>query len=296
MAKNPRLKPWLATVAGAFDSQPGRVYTYSMLGALLEQLRDGQHVPTSISLARFKQVLVEESHLREVMLQREGRPSGSGERPRFVWREASPLAIGLSLVSGSYLSHASAMYLHALTDQIPKTIYVNKEQTPKPRSRSQMTQPAIDRAFKSAPRTSKFAFHTQENRFVLLSGKQTGQLEVSQIESAAGEHLNTTRLERTLIDIVVRPAYAGGLREVLAAYVTARSRVSVSTLIATLRKLDYVYPYHQAIGFLMERAGYDEKYLSKVESLGVRWNFYLDYRISEPKFDERWRLYVPSWL
>lgn len=58
-----------------------------------------------------------------------------------------------------------------------------------------------------------------------------------------------TKLERTLIDIAVRPNYAGGVHHVLEAYAAAKSRVSVNVLLATLQKMEYVYPYHQVIGF-----------------------------------------------
>ena len=33
-----------------------------------------------------------------------------------------------------YFTHYTAMYFHELTEQIPKVIYVNVEQTPKPKS------------------------------------------------------------------------------------------------------------------------------------------------------------------
>jgi hypothetical protein len=71
-------------------------------------------------------------------------------------------------------------------------------------------------------------------------------------------------------------------------------RVSVPDLILLLRQAKYVYPYHQAIGFLLEKAGRNPQELERLRSLGIRFNFYLDYGMREPAFDARWRLYYPA--
>lgn len=95
--------------------------------------------------------------------------------------------------------------------------------------------------------------------------------------------LPVTGIERTLIDITVRPAYAGGVFQVFEAFKTAKDRVSVNVLIATLKKMKYVYPYHQAIGFYLEKAGYAEKLWSKLLAMGTDYNFYLAHHLPKKK-------------
>jgi predicted transcriptional regulator of viral defense system len=112
----------------------------------------------------------------------------------------------------------------------------------------------------------------------------------------AGEEFSVTKIERTLIDIVVRPAYSGGVLQVLEAYKKARDRISVPTLLTTLKNLDYVYPYHQAIGFYMERAGYDVKDTERLRAIGMNNDFYLAHDLKEMEYDPNWRLFFPKSL
>ena len=80
-----------------------------------------------------------------------------------------------------------------------------------------------------------------------------------------GETLDSTDLERTLIDIVVRPAYAGGLLNVMEVYKKVAHTVDIAHLTDLLRTLNYLYPYAQSIGFLLERAGRSANELKKLE-------------------------------
>jgi len=103
-----------------------------------------------------------------------------------------------------------------------------------------------------------------------------------------------TKLERTLIDITVRPIYGGGVYQVLEAYRNAKDRISTATLIAALAKLEFVYPYHQAIGFYMQKAGYPSKALARLKALDMPFNFYLAHDIRDRAFDPEWRLFYPN--
>jgi hypothetical protein len=184
------------------------------------------------------------------------------------------------------------MYLHGLIENIPQTIYTNREQSRKPRYASDLSQENLDRAFARPMRKTNQIAKYDRFKIYLLNGKHTGNLgvidhDLDQITIAI------TGLERTLVDAVVRPDYSGGIEEVLKAFTAAKGEASANKMLAILKKMDYIYPYHQALGFYLEKAGYKESMLQLVEELGIEYNFYLTYQITDKVLNDRWKLYVP---
>lgn len=273
------------------ESARGGVFTEADLSGMLMEHRRKWGLEKRISTRAFIGFLLEDLGLRKVEL----RAEQYRRVVRFAWGDFSPYLMALSLRPRSYLSHGTAVFLHGLNDQLPKTIYVNQEQSEKARS-GRLSQERLTLAFSRRQRTSKYIYGFDGYRAVLLSGKQTGALGVADLRGPRRETLPVTGLARTLIDIVVRPAYAGGIMQVMEAYRGARGRVGGAEIVRMLRKLDYVYPYHQAVGFLMERAGYPEVEWEKLRRLATRFDFYLLHGMRNAKRDEKWRLFFPEGL
>ena len=278
-------------IVALFDSLPNRVFWPSDISSILTEHRIFWRLGQNTTTAGFLRFLLDKTSMKEVDLVAVHHTSASST-VRYVWKQASPYEIALSLKRKAYLSHATALFLHGLNDQIPSRIFVNAEQSPKSSSGT-LTQEGIHRAFANKQRESNFAFRFDESEALLIWGKNTGQLEVTQLDHS-GAKLSVTGLERTLIDIVVRPNYSGGVFQVLEAYRRAQARLSVGTLLATLKKLSYTYPYHQAIGFYMERAGYPENLYGRLRDLGLQYDFYLTYGLKEKEYIADWRLFVPK--
>ena len=192
------------------------------------------------------------------------------------------------------MSHHSAMYLNNLTEVPSRTIYVNSEQSPKFRGETSLEQRSIDLAFKSKKtRTSKYIFTHKDWKICCLSGSNTNNLGVVGIEESNSGTLQVTNIERTLIDITVRPFYSGGTGGVQKAYIKAKGKISTDLLISILRKINHVYPYHQAIGFYMQRAGFENSALNSLKKMGLEYDFYLDYGMGQTDYSKEWRVYFP---
>jgi predicted transcriptional regulator of viral defense system len=201
----------------------------------------------------------------------------------------------LSLDPDAYFSHYTAIRFHGLTEQLPKTTYLSVELPQiQPGSRV-LSQAAIDAAFRRRQRVTKNVAETKDFRLCVLSAKNTGRLGVVE-DTVMPEHgpLRFTNLERTLIDATVRPVYAGGVFEVRKAFDLAKDKLSVNRLAALLQKLDYIYPYHQAIGFYLEQAGYKADQLDLLRRFPIEFDFYLAHDMGAADYIKEWRLFVPK--
>ena len=291
MALRSRLTIAKKDIFALFDRSPKKVHSERELSAVLEQNRAFWRLAVRTTVRDFIRFLEDQGKLKSHIFHA---TNYNRTTSRYSWGDASPYELAQSLRLRGYLSHATAVSLHGLTDLIPRTIYLNVEQTPKPSPSGSLAQEAIDRAFSGRQRQSNLTYEYQDWSVTIVSGKNTSDLGVEELIGPSGERLRVTNLERTLIDIVVRPTYAGGIFQVLQSYRAAKDRVSTNRLVATLKKLGYVYPYHQAIGFLMEATGYDAKRTDLLRQLGLKHDFYLAHGMNQPEYSNNWRLFYPK--
>lgn len=272
-----------------FDTQQNKVFGSKQLEQILADNREKWRISTSTRTSNFIEFLEKNSTLKTRRFRFPNRPT-----IRYTWDTTSEYELVQSLRPNCYFTHYTAMYFHGLTEQIPKTIYLNFEQNATGGGGS-LEQANINRAFKSKCRVSKNIAKFGDRSICLLNGQNTGQLGVIDFELNDGTNVRVTNIERNLIDIVVRPVYSGGVFEVAKAYSEAQSKFSVNKLLSYLKKMNFTYPYHQAIGFYLERSGrYEETQISLFREIGMDFDFYLTHKMVETDYVKEWRLFVPK--
>jgi hypothetical protein len=278
-------------IVALFDAGP-KVLRERQIAAVLSQNRAGWRLAQSTTVDAFVTFLVKSGKLRKHKFDFPNRPE-----TLYVWGEVPLLETLLDLKPHSYYSHYTAMRLHGLTEQVPKVIYISHERSAETVPGSRLSQDAIDEAFKRPARVSNNSVEFAGHRVVLLNSAFTSELGViphtTEQGTGADVRVRVTNLERTLIDAAVRPAYCGGVYEVAKAFELAKDTVSVNAMGAMLRKLHFAYPYHQAIGFYLERAGYRANVVELMR-LDMPFDFYLTHDMGEASYVSRWRLHVPK--
>ncbi|NCN71607.1 MAG: hypothetical protein GW907_10785 [Betaproteobacteria bacterium] len=275
-----------------FDDYRSHVLALGEIAAILSEHRGFWRLAQRTTTEHFIEFLTTHAKLKLVEFKFPQRP-----KKCYVWGEVPLYEILLHVQSGVHFSHYTAMQMHGLTEQIPKSIYLTSERSAGT-NRVSISQAEIKAAFAGPARVSNNWVELGDNRIYLLNGAYTNYLGVvNQVinDGATGTiTVRLTGLERTLIDIAVRPFYAGGVFEVAKAFENALGDVSINKLVSMLQKLDFIYPYHQAIGYYLEHAGYKTSQIELLENLPKERDFYLTHGMGATTYVEKWRLFVPQ--
>ena len=131
------------------------VYSRKDIGHLLDQHREYWKLAKRTTIDEFINFLTDKGQLERFEIRS---PNYSEVVRRYAWRRVSKFRLATSIRPNSYLSHGTAVFMHGLTDLVPKTIYINKEQSPKP-SNGRLSQRGIDLAFSRKQRKSRLTFN-----------------------------------------------------------------------------------------------------------------------------------------
>jgi predicted transcriptional regulator of viral defense system len=273
-----------------FERNGDKIYTIGEISNILNSERRFWRLPISLTSEKFVELLTKYTKLKEDVFKFD-----KITYKRYVWGDISIFSLAASLVKNAYLSHYSALYLNDLTDQIPKRIYITYEQSLKNYSTNELLQKNIDNAFSKSVRTSNKVAILRDYSICLLNGQYTNRLGVIKKTNEKNTDYYITDIERTLIDITIRPIYSGGIQEVQKAFIRAANRVSINKMVAMLRKMKFIYPYHQSIGFYLQKAGnYRGSQIQLLKNFDMKYDFYLDHDMRDVEYSKEWKLYYPK--
>lgn len=264
----------------------GYVFKYTEIRKIYKENKSAW-VKENSSFEKFIKYLIKETGLKEIILEFPFR-----KEIRYTWENNYFYKTLMSLGTNAYVTHSTAMELNGLIENITNTFYVNVEQKPKKNQK----QENIDKAFQNRVRVSSNIAEYDGKRICIHNGKYSRSLGVIELIKDNGELVRITDVERTLIDITVRPVYAGGVLEVLKAFKRAKGKVTIDKIVEYLIKLDYTYPYHQCVGFYLKKSGYKDSELKELRNMGFKFDFYLEHKMNEVEYSQEWRIFYPKIL
>lgn len=273
-----------------FRESPTKIFAYREIVSILDLNKKYWKLAQNISVWKFIEFLLQSKILKKITLEF---PYKKIVR-YLTYDKISIFQLLLSIDKNSYYTHSTSLFLHGLTKTPPNIIYLNIEQSQHKTTQQKLMQSNIDLAFSRKQKVSNNITTFQNHKICLLNGKFTKKLGVTTIEKPKIGKIFLTNIERTLIDITVRPVYGRGVNNVLNIYKKVKNLISFEKLSETLTKLDYIYPYHQAIGFYLQKSKvYKETQIDIFKKPGLNYDFYLDYNMSKTKYSKEWRIYYP---
>lgn len=214
---------------------------------------------------------------------------------------AKALEISYLLLPKSYLSHFSSLYYYNLTQQLPKKIYLSVERNAHAPTQK-LEQSVINKALCKDARIVKPILSLFGYEIYQLHSKEANRTGIKRVHMYDKEYRITT-IERTLVDIVVRSELSGGAEEIINVYKQAfkeyKKEISINKIVFILKKLDYIYPYHQVVGYLLSKSGFDATKIKK--EFVFENDFFLtrgdiNSNLSNLDYDYEFRIYIPKVL
>lgn len=288
MAKSSNLSRAKNSILDFLISSGPKVYRHKDLIYIFDNHKDDWKLGRATRPQQFINFIIEEVPLQYIKLSFPHRPES-----RYIYGACSIYTIAQSLNAKGYFSHRSAAEIHGLLDESDQ-IFFNIEQTSRSQTSGEFSQDAIDRAFQNKARITKNKSNYEGYTIWKLNGKNTDCYKVVHYNNRNNESLRVTDIARTLVDMAVRPSYSGGTSLILQAYRKGLDLVIGVTLAETLVSLKHTYPYHQAVGYYMERAGFSKEHLEPLRKIPMQFDFYLDNQIITQHYSQKWRLFFPA--
>ena len=169
---------------------------------------------------------------------------------------AHEFEIAMALVQPAAISHWSALHHHGLTDQAPRTVFVQTT-----------TEASVPRARRAAEpevrgRTSGVPFHYH---FVQVKPERFFGFEKIWIGEA---QITMTDPERTLLDGLSMPQYCGDIAEVLHAFEVRGSQLNVTRIVDYARRLDSAAA--KRLGWVLDRQSIARPQLQPLLDLPIK--------------------------
>ncbi|MEK6776602.1 MAG: hypothetical protein AABY87_06970 [bacterium] len=215
--------------------------------------------------------------------------------------EIDPYENAMAMFPDGYFCNYSSIYYHSLTNQVPKTLYICNETISERRSKVRdISDNDLRRAFIKPRRHTSCVFDITGYSIVVVDRERNsghGVIKTLATSQLLPRKSRVTCMERALIDAVVAPHYNGGIASVYAHYKAAQRRANAAKLIELYKKLDFVYPYSQAIGFLLEKARMAKHAALVYREFPPKHIYYIDHNAKTSwRYDKKWKLHYPEGL
>lgn len=259
------------------------LYNSSELRTLLSELKTQELITKSYTFELFYQKLIELG-LTEYTIALDNKYLTKFS----LNKDINIYELIITLRKNSFFSMSTALNLQGYSDYRNDFVFVSSELTQKIAVKNQLTQEAIDEAFKKPYRRTHAIGKYQDKNIVFLTPKYTNNYQV--ISSS----LSVSSVHRALVEMVVNVQYFRNSLEIIKVFISLKNKINVNEVFEVLEHFDLIYPYYQCLGYYLERIGFSQEELFRFKDNVSEFKFYTDKGLKEYKFDSYWSMYYLS--
>lgn len=268
----------IKSIAASNDS-----YNLNDLKGLLINLKEKGLVSNSMPSSKFYDRLVDIGLLSFSVFM------DGGYLTRYSFNESlSNEKLLTSLKKNAFLSMSSALNYIGLSEYRNNFIFISKEQTDKGSDSGdvELTQKAIDNAFAKDYRKTHMIGKYNNKHIIFLQPKYTMQFGVTEIDG-----IKVSSVNRALVEMVVNVQYFRNSREIIDVFSKIKNHINVDEVFAITQRFDFIYPYFQSIGYILEEIGFEKRELDEFKECISEFDFYTDKNQLNYSYDPYWKMY-----
>jgi len=258
-------------------------YSLMELKSLLVNLKEKSLVSLSMSSSKFYDRLVDIGLLSFSVFM-----DGSYLTRYSFYESLTDEKLLVALKKNAFLSMSSALNYQGLSEYRDNFVFISKEQADKGYTykNTNLTQEAIDSAFGKDYRKTHMIGEYNNKHIVLLQPKYTKQYGVIEIDGVKVSSIN-----RALVEMIVNVQYFRNSREIINVFSKIQEYINIDEVFAITQEFNFIYPYFQSIGYILEEIGFRRIELNKFKECLSEFDFYTDKKQLKYFYNSYWKMY-----
>lgn len=191
----------------------------------------------------------------------------------------------ISIKPKSFFSMTTSLFLQGYIEP-NNFIFVSYELLPKHIEHEELTQTAIDEAYKKPYRITHNYGQFEKDNIVLLSPKNTNQYGVIEFNGYKMSSIN-----RCFVEMTVNVQYFKSSLHIIEIFKPLKNVLNINQILLIIEKFDFIYPYYQLFGYFLEQIGFIKNELSFFKQKVGKLKFYTDKQQETYFYNKYWQVY-----
>lgn len=186
-----------------------------------------------------------------------------------------------------FFSMSTSLNIQGLSNEKNEFVFFSKELTPKYYNKNnEIHQEDIDQAYEKEYRYTSSIATYKNNHVIYLTPKHTGRFEVVRYNE-----YYVSSVHRAFVEMIIHVQYFKSFETVIEIFKPLKNRLDVKRIFKVLEIFDLIYPYHQLIGFSLEKVGFYKNDLDLFKKQVSDLKFYTQKSKIKYTFDSYWNIY-----